>query len=42
MGKLHKDSSQNLCNLSIDKNAGRLDRAREAQNEKSQMFTHLG
>ena len=28
IGKMHKDSSQNLCNLPIDKNAGRVGRAR--------------
>ena len=29
--KMHKDSSQNLCNLPIDKNAGRVGRARAAR-----------
>ena len=31
IGKITKDSSQNLCNLPIDKNAGRVGRARPAR-----------
>ena len=31
IGRLHKDSSKNLCNLPIDKNAGRVGRARAAR-----------
>ena len=31
IGKMHKDSSKNLCNLPIDKNAGRVGRARAAR-----------
>ena len=31
IGKMHKLSTQNLCNLPIDKNAGRVGRARAAR-----------
>lgn len=31
IGKMHKDSSKNLCNLPIDKNAARVGRARAAR-----------